>query len=438
MTGLRRLFSVLFFAATATAVAAPPTKLDPDRCRKLLPPEKAAQEGYRDYYRGFVDDICEKGPASSDSVWQSCVISAMQSGRFKAGDISEAYNDCNPRIRSCLADFRARAGSHAKALGTFIKRHCESIAEYSDTEKKCTIDLLVQRPGLLTTPETVYGVCVDPAQPCVRDFLRRGKYAKSDDLLHGIAQVCRRPEQDIPADYRDCMREEFEAGRFLANANNAFYVCDPKRRGLRECMRKELAEPLFKKRLGNRLFREQAESAEAFCEVSNAAARACVLERMGDGLELADAKAICRYSNADMRECLVDVILRRGQLVDRSALPDSDLLEFGKRICAVSNLKTRRCALDDFKARHKGSASPVARIALSIAPCLATAAERVSCMSKLSPGVGAKLGWSDAKYVSYVAGQICDIPTFEIRDCVLAGLGDYLRGYATISALAAT
>lgn len=402
--------------ASGASGAPKPSSLSADTCRKLLPSRNRASSNYREYYDKFVSDICGADPAQ-DVRWQSCILDRMRNGSTAPDDISVAYNQCNPPYRACVADMTRRAPGFHELDVTFCTE-TGSTTDWTPAEKDCVIGYAKKDHywNNADNIDPILGLCAAPAQECVQDFLSKGTFKRSHEFLTRISAICRRPVEDIPSDYRACMLEDFQAGRFLDDPSSSYHLCDPSLRAKRECVRTNFTSADLVQAMPTSGTKARIDISAKLCDIRNDKARKCLLKEIAQDRPYEEATAVCKFNEGDVRHCLRDFFGGNGIFGSRrwhSSIDEEAVV--GEALCSISDLTDRQCVFDVFSDRVRSLAYH-ASLAGAQMWCADRSKAQQTCIDSLKP----KNTNFDYDLVARAAARtICGITNVPIRECVL-------------------
>jgi hypothetical protein len=443
---MKALLALALFAAPLS-VLADAGGMTEAQCRaRIAPRERQAPEYYRAIYRKFVDDICTGEPAKNPR-WQSCIVDAISSGRTRPHDVSTAWNRCHPEMVTCAADFARELGGRGnRRVREFVEKYCLRLADPpTAAEVGCAVRKVLSDDFYVRNMDVTFGLCVDQAQECVRDWETRGRFRHDYESARHVAALCKRTQLDH--EYRGCILERFPAGSaFTADAIEvAREACAPEVRPQRACIYGYVDAGTF--RNDHSSTTREIRSAASVCRIPAESGRACVIERYREGLEVPVAKYVCQHGSGPMRACLLDFLHGRGAYSAGGFEDDRRDLSFessvrdkagrdlrfetlGSALCQYSDETDRACVIREYL-RYRNLFPPDRARRLSAEYCRERSEELRACARAFRAAI-------PVREINELAGgavinpeKVCSIPTHEVRDCVLRRLIDVLNRRAT-------
>ncbi|MCC7442790.1 MAG: hypothetical protein IT285_14235 [Bdellovibrionales bacterium] len=468
---LLRGWALLLLATGMTAAPAwadPPAPIDAEACRARIPAESAAPAHIRDIWQGWVNRICVESEAASDGAWQSCILRRIRpTSGVNLQRVADAYNECNPTAVACAERTRAfTRGLGAKAR-EFLRGVCFSSPDTPDSEYSCLSEN-ARNAEFLSAPIGLRIFCAPTYQPCIRTLLagRGGEARASAAWKRVAAHSC--ADLGYTGDTEpSCALEIFNAG--LGNADDAGRIarefCGADRRpraDRRSCALGALRDARLRlpaapgAQAGYHDWRREAQDAWAFCSIPSPEAQACVLRLFdqGRGMPIGQARYACRYRSEPVRSCLRDFMagaapfsspnlnrdredfaMRADRDADRDPEAKPGFFESllggttpnrttAEHICSISNLPDRACVLRSYDFFARSSNGHAGSLGTAVASCTGREEQRV-CLQSIRDGLQlAVLGPAIVEMggPSIDAWAICEIPTYEIRSCVISNL----------------
>jgi hypothetical protein len=254
----------------------------------------------RDYYINFQSmvELCRDNPEIPPE-HHACNRQQLARNR----QIIEAYNRCDPPIKSCLEQLnRQHATRGRKAIDQFYYEVCFSYHDQM-TFGTCAAELVHRHTGLLKEHKTIEGLCHPRAVDCATHLRASLETRETASILSTIGGLCRRMTglENIQAKASCAFRLRQQYGLSEGVSVNL-------------CTQDSPAGPL-------------------------------PIDCMGEMLEKKvhheQALTICRMANVTMRSCLIDFALKRGEFT--SSLLQELGLAGAQLYCALESTSQKSC-----------------------------------------------------------------------------------------------